>query len=37
MKCVMCKTGDLQEGTTTVTLEHDEEGGIYPNGTAKRI
>ena len=23
MKCIVCKTGDLQEGTTTVTLERD--------------
>lgn len=23
MKCIMCKTGDLHEGTTTVTLERD--------------
>ena len=23
MKCVMCKNGDLKEGTTTVTLERD--------------
>ena len=23
MKCILCKTGDLQEGTTTVTLERD--------------
>jgi len=23
MKCIMCKEGDLQEGTTTVTLERD--------------
>jgi len=23
MKCVICKSGDLQEGTTTVMLERD--------------
>jgi len=31
MKCVMCKNGDLKEGTTTVTLEQDGTIIVFKN------
>jgi hypothetical protein len=32
MKCIMCKNGDLQEGTTTVTLERDATIVVFIGG-----
>ena len=29
MKCTVCQNGELQEGTTTVTLEHDLTVAIF--------
>jgi len=31
MKCITCKIGDLQPGTTTITLEQDTTTVVFKN------
>ena len=35
MKCVICKQGETQPGTTTMTLEHDATTVVFKNVPAE--
>jgi len=35
MKCITCKIGDLQPGTTTITLEQDTTTVVFKNVPAE--
>ncbi len=35
MKCLICKHGEIQPGTTTITLEHEDTTVVFKNVPAE--